>query len=82
VRGGERVLELEDALGRRVGAREDRIDHGQPRALEPQASEVVVRGGVVEHAPEGGVADEKGRVGVLAEGDVLRLREEDAKEDG
>src|SRR6185312_11770184 len=55
----ERRLELRDSVRGRVGAGKDRIDHGQARALEPEAPEIVMRRRVLEHALERGVADEQ-----------------------
>ena len=80
-RGDERLLELAQPFDDRLRRCPDREHHRQPRALEPQPAEVVVRRRVLEGAPEGRVADQELRVGVGVEREDLRLREQDVRED-
>ena len=65
-RRDQRVLELGDALGDRLRRRPDREHHRQTRPLEPEPAEVVVRGRILERAPQRRVADQQLRVGLLA----------------
>ncbi len=62
--------------GARVGAGPDGEDHRQPRALEPEPAEVVVRRRVLEGAAKRRVADQELRVGLLAERNEHRVGQE------
>src|SRR5215210_6711142 len=55
----QRLLQVREPLGDRLGARPDREDHRQAGALEPQSPEVVVRRRVLERALERRVADQE-----------------------
>src|SRR6266550_3505686 len=72
--GEESRLELENSVGNRLAAGEDRVNHGQAGLLEPEPPEVVMGCRVLEHALEGGIPDEERCVGLLAERDLLRVR--------
>src|SRR5215210_8665543 len=55
----QRLLQVREPLGDRLGARPDREDHREAGALEPQSPEVVVRRRVLERALERRVADQE-----------------------
>ena len=75
-RGDESVLQLREPGLQRLGAGPDGEHHRQPRALEPEAAEVVVRGRILERGLQRRVADQELRVGLLAERHVLGLRQQ------
>ena len=74
------LLHVENTVGYRIGARENRVHHWEPRTLLPESAEVVVRCRVLEHALERGIADQKLRVRLLPERHVHGVRQQDADE--
>src|SRR5205814_8558513 len=69
-RSDERALQLGEAGRRVLGRGPDGEDHRQAGALEPKATEVMVRGRVLERRLQCRVADQERRLGLFPQRNV------------